>query len=55
MKLINKYKISEEELVHIQDTGNIDEMMEDAINDVVNNLNNNTSEAESTTFEPYNI
>lgn len=55
MKLINKYKISEEELTHIQDTGNIDEMMEDAINDVVNNLNNNTSEAESTSFEPYNI
>lgn len=55
MKLMNKYKISEEELNHIHDTGNIDEMMEDAINDVVNNLNNNTSEAESTTFESYNM
>lgn len=47
MKLIKKYKISDEDLEYINNEGEIDEMMGSAIDSVVNNIDNYTDVASS--------
>jgi hypothetical protein len=47
MKLIKEYKLTPEDIEYINDTGDIDNMMDGALDDVVNNLDSSRDDADS--------